>query len=102
MTKRRGITWPFVRTYTTFRKSWSHGKGGRVSVIVALAGLCLFLLLPMSRYFHVDLGWFPGVGLLLGIPMVLAGAAGVRLYGYELTGEASRDIKEWDERSGRR
>jgi hypothetical protein len=102
MSKRIRITWPFVRALAAFRKSWSHGKGGRVSVVVALAGLCFFASLPIARYFHLDLGWFPVIGGLLGIPMALAGAAGVRLYGYELTGDASRDIKEWDERRGRR
>jgi len=102
MAKRNGIMWPFVRTFATLRKSWSHGKGGRVSVVVVLAGTGFLLSLPIANYFHTDLGGFPVVGILLGVPMAFAGAAGVRLYGYELTGDASRDIKELDERSRRR
>ena len=86
------------RTFRPFQKSWAQGRGGRVSVVVLVAGLALFVTLPIATRYHVDLGWLPILGFILGIPLVLAGAAGVRLYGYELTGDASRDIKAQEER----
>jgi len=94
-----GVRKAISRTWSPFKKAWAHGKGGRVSVVVLAAGLLLYLSLPLARTLRVDLGWFPFLGLFLGIPLVLAGAAGVRLYGYELTGDASRDIKAQSEKT---